>query len=168
MKESYEFIYRLTYDEAYETFFLISMKWSPKARKIIGAILTAITVGMLSVYYLDSRKIHYFFIIIFAILMLYYLIYIPVLKAKKGAKEVARKNGTYKIKLTDKGKIVLSGTDESELLGDKDARAIETKTLFVLRTDKSTTICLPKRIMKQDEIEDVREIIKAYLKYKSI
>lgn len=165
MKDTYEFTYRLNYDEIYNAFLLVSMKWSKKARKIIGAILTAIAVGMLIAYYLDSRKIHYFFIVILAILMLYYLIYVPVLKAKRGAQKVFKQNGTYKVKITNEGKIILSGAATIDIAGDKDARAIETETLYVIRPDNRNTVCLPKRIMRKEEVEEIREILKACVKY---
>lgn len=164
MKETFEFIYKLSYEEAYEAFLLISMKWSKKVRTVIGVLLTLIAGGMLAAYAADSQKIHYFFMVILAILLLYYLIYVPVLKAKRGAQKVARQNGVYKVKITEEGKLK-SEKEMIDLAGDKDARAIETETLYVLRPDNMHTFCIPKRIMKKDEIEAVREILKVHVKY---
>lgn len=164
MKESYEFTYKLSYDEIYESFLLLSAKWSKKVRVIIGAILVGITVAMLIGYYLDSQRIHFFILAIFAILLLYYLIYVPVLKAKKGAQKVSKQKGTYRVKLTSDGKVV-AGSETINMAGDKDARVIETERLYILRPDNAHTFCLPKRIMKKEEIEEVRALLKANIKY---
>lgn len=164
MKKSFEFVYKLTFDEVYESFLLIGTKWSRKTRVVIGVFLTLIAVSMLVFYYLDSRKIHCFFLVILSILLLYYLIYVPVLKAKRGAQKVCKKDGTYKVKLTEAGSIVAE-KEVIELAGDKDARAIETDTLYVIRTDRVHTFCLPKRIMKDAQTEAIREILKAHIRY---
>ncbi len=155
-----EFEYRLKYDECQETFYLLGMKWGERKRKILTVLLTVIGVVMLLGYYRDSQKIHYFFIAILDILLLYYLIYVPALKAKKGAKKVSRQGGTYKIELTREGKI-RTGNEWVDLNGDADARVIETDTIFVVRPDRVYTFCLPKRIMTEEEIEEVREILKS-------
>lgn len=165
VKASYGFTYNLNYDEAYDTFLLLSRKWSKKISIIIGIALTVIAVVMLVLNFLDNRKVHYFFIAIIAVLLLFYLIYVPVLKAKRGANKVQKQKGTYKIQVTSRGKIVLPRKDAIDLAGDKDARAIETQKLFAVRTDGTNTFCFPKRIMKENEIEGIREILKAYLKY---
>lgn len=155
-----KFEYRLKYEESYETFYLLGMKWGEKKRNILAILLTVIGVIMLAGYYRDSQKIHYFFISLLDILLLYYLIYVPVLKAKKGARAVGRQGGIYKVELTREGK-VRTGNDSVDLNGDADARAIETDSIFIVRPDRMHTFCLPKRIMTEKEIQEVREILKS-------
>lgn len=164
MKTAYEFMYKLSYDEIYESFLLLNTKWSKKIRIIIGSVLVLITIAMLAGYYLDSKKIHFFILAIFSIMLLYYLIYAPVLKAKRGAKKVSKQKGIYRVKLTEDGKVYM-GSEKIEMAGDKDARVIETERVYVLRPDNRHTFCLPKRMMKQDEINEVRELLKHYVKY---
>jgi hypothetical protein len=98
------------------------------------------------------------------ILLLFYLIYMPVLKAKKGARAVAKANGVFKVEITDEGTISLPGQKPIDLDGDKDARAIETDALFIIRPDSAHTFCIPKRIMSDKESYGVREILSAYIK----
>ncbi len=164
MKQSFEFSYKLSYEECYETFLLLSMKWSRKIRKLIGGLLILITIILLAGYFFDSTKIHYFVMSILAILLLYYLIYVPVLKAKKGAIKVSKAKGTYKVKITEDG-MVVTDTESMPLASDKDARAIETEQLYILRPDRMHTICLPKRVMNEQEKEAIRNILKANVKY---
>ncbi len=154
-----KFEYRLKYEECYETFYFLGIKWEERKRNILAALLIVIGVVMLFGFYRDSRKIHYFFIAILDILLLYYLIYVPALKAKKGAKKVSRQGGTYKIELTADGK-VRTGNECVNLKGDPDARVIETNTIFAIRPDRIHTFCLPKRIMTEKEMEEVRKILK--------
>ena len=163
---SYHFDYQLSYDEAYQTFYRLAFRWSRRFRLAIGIGLTIVAVIMLILFALDSAKIHYFFIAIVAVLMLAYLVYMPVLKAKKGAKNVARasqRGGKFHLALSPNGLMEL-GDNESLLLGEvKGGRAIETPSLFILRPDNYHTCCLPKRIMKDSDIEGVREILCKYL-----
>lgn len=164
MKEFYEFTYKLTYDEIYESFLLLNQRWGKKGRIFVGVALVIITIAMLLGYYLDSQKMHYFLLAIFSILLLYYLIYVPALKAKRGAQKVSKINGRYRVTVRADGKIQVE-TEVIDIAGDKDARVIETDRLYVLRPDNRHTFCLPKRIMKQEEIEEIRELLKRYVKY---
>lgn len=159
VRKKLEFEYQLKYEESYETFYLLSMKGGKQARNILAVILTVIAVAMLLLYYQDSSRIHYFFIAILDIALLYYLIYVPALKAKKGAKKVSRQRGIYRIELTDDGKI-RSGKECIPIRGDKDARVIETERIFAIRPDRLHTFCLPKRILREEEIDQVRKILK--------
>jgi hypothetical protein len=164
VKKQYQLNYTLTYEEAYESFYQLSNKWSNKRKLIIGIFLTTIAVIMLVLRFFDKSGIHYSFIAFVAILMLFYLIYAPLLKAKFGAWSVARQKGRYKFTVTAKGELILPNGEVMELANDKDARVIETSRIFVLRPDGRHTFCIPKRILKSDEA-GIREIFKAYLTY---
>lgn len=164
MQKKLEFVYKLTYEESYETFLALSMKQKKRTRYILAALMTAIAVAMLVLYWLDSSRVHYFVIAVLDILLLSYLVYVPALKAKKGAKAVSRQNGTYKIELTEEGAIRSQG-QTIPLKGDKDARAIETENVFALRPDRMHTFCLPKRILTPVETVRVRELLQANVKY---
>ena len=161
--ESYRFSYDLTYDEAYRAFSLLAFKRSGKFRLIAGIILTAAAVLMLVLFAMDNTKVMDLFLAVIAILLLFYLIYFPVLKARKGARAVERAKGTYRVAITDTGTISLPHEKPINLDGDKDARAIETDDLFVIRPDSYHTFCIPKRVMKEKEIYGVREILAAYI-----
>lgn len=164
MQKKLEFTYQLTYEESYETFLVLSMRQSRRVRNILAAVLTVIAVVMLVLYYLNSNGFHYFVIAVLDILLLAYLIYVPALKAKKGAKAVSRQKGTYKMELTEGGNIRSQG-GTIPLAGDKDARAVETEKVFALRPDRVHTFCLPKRILTPEETDRVREILRAKTKY---
>lgn len=164
--ESYEFTYQLSYDEVFEAFWSLSQKWNRKITMIITAVITAITVFLLGMYLLDSTRVNYFFVAAMAIFVLFYVIYMPYYKAKKGALKVSKQGGYYKIRISRQGQILLPRLEPLELAGDKDARAIETRNLIVVRTDSTHTFCIPKRVMKEYEIEDVRKICQAYMKFR--
>lgn len=164
VKEQYKLNYTLTYEEAYESFYQLSNKWSNKKKLIIGIFLTAVAVIMLVLRFFDKSGIHYSFIAFVSILMLFYLIYAPMLKAKFGARSVARQKGLYKFTITSAGELILPNGEVMELSNDKDARVIETSRIFILRPDGRHTFCIPKRILKGDE-SGIREIFKAYLTY---
>lgn len=164
MDRYFEFTYKLKYEECYETFWALNLKWSQKKRKIIMAILTFIAMLMLVEYYLDYKKVYCFVVAIIDILVLYYLIYIPILKAKNGARKVNRQGGIYKIKLTDKGKVIIQD-EVIDLSGDRASRAVETKLVFAIRPDNIHTFCIPKRIMTEEQVCEVQRILQIYMKY---
>lgn len=164
IKKQYQLNYTLTYEEAYESFYQLANKWSNKKKLIIGIFLTAITVIMLVLRFFDKTGFHYSFIAFVAILMLFHLIYAPLLKARFGARSVSRQKGRYKFAITATGELILPNDEIMDLSNDKDARVIETSRIFVLRPDGRHTFCIPKRILKSDE-EGIRKIFKAYLTY---
>ena len=141
------FDYRLSYDEAYEAFYLLSFKWDRRFRLFAGLGLSVIAIVLMVLFAMDNRKIHYFFIVILCVLLLFYLVYMPIVKARRGARTVARSSGTFRIVLSPEGTI-----------GD----------IFVIRPDSASTFCLPKRIMKSTEIKDVRAILSGHIKYISM
>lgn len=151
-----------------EAFRSLNEKWGPKASKIVTVLLTAVTVFLLLSYMVDRTKVNYFFLALVSIAVLFYIIYVPFLKAKKGAAAVARQGGSYKVTITRLGQITPSQSEAIDLNGDRDARTIETSRLFVIRPDSAHTFCIPKRAMKEKEIEDVRTILQAYMKYKRV
>ena len=167
-QQTYHFNYQLTYDEAYTTFRRLAFRWSKAFQLGIGAALTLIAAIMLILFALDSTRIHFFFIAIVAVLMLGYLVYTPVLKAKKGAANVAKagqRGGKFRLSLSPDGLMTLGDGEEVNLADSKGGRAIETDALFILRPDNLHTCCLPKRIMTDKEIEGVREILSTFLKF---
>lgn len=167
--ESCTYTYELKYQEAYDAFNLLAFKWSKKMRIAAGAALVAITLLMLVLYYMDARKLHYFYVAIIAILLLFYMIYMPFFKAKKGAAKVMNTGGTYEVTLDKDGHIFVPDSAEPlELRGDKSARALETARTFVLRTDNVHTFCLPKRVMTDEEIDWTRDVLKAQTDYKDM
>jgi hypothetical protein len=167
--ESCTFKYEMKYQEVYEAFNLLAFKWSKKTRIAAGAALVAITLLMLVLYYMDARKLHYFYVAIIAILLLFYMIYMPFFKAKKGAAKVMKTGGTYEVTLNKDGLIsVPDSTEPLEMRGDKSARALETLHTFVLRTDNVHTFCLPKRVMSDEEVDWTRDVIKAHTDYRDV
>ncbi len=151
--------YKMSYQEAYDAFLLLASRRRKSATILFVIALTAIAVVLLILFALDPRKVHYLFLAVIAILLLFYIIYQPALSARRGAKNVAKTNGIYKISLDESGRIGLP--DKSILLfgEDKHARAAETDTIFALRVDKDHTICIPKRILGKNQEVQVRQMI---------
>ena len=158
----YTFHYQLQYQEAYETFYLLASKRSRRTNRLIGICLTVITAVLLLLYGLDSRKIHYLFLAFISILLLFYLIYSPVLKARKGATAVDRQHGYYKAGFSEDGAITLPSSEPLRLSEDPHSRVIETETIFAIRADREHTICLPKRILEETQERDLREHFRKY------
>ena len=157
------FRYKLSYDEAYEAFYLLSFRRSRTFKLAVGCGLVAVIVVLLILFVLDPRKIHYFMIVILALLLLFYLIYMPAIKARRGARQVAKTDGTYQLELTEDGQLRLQN-ETIPLAGDKNARAYETDRIFAIRTDTARTFCLPKRLMAEEQIGRVRQVLTQYTK----
>jgi predicted membrane protein len=170
-KENYptsarSFHYKLTYEEIYEAFFLLSFRIKKQVRVLFGILLTAIAVIMLVLFALNNTRIYYSYIAVIAILLLFYMIYYPILKSRKGAKIVAENNGFYKVSISSDGTLTLN-KNRTPLNGDKHARAIETVRSFIIRPDAFNTICIPKRIMRKNDIDFVRKVLKEKVSFTS-
>jgi hypothetical protein len=156
--------YRLTYGEAFEAFNLVATNLSPKVRTAVGAALL-ITAAVLTVLYAcEPSKLEYFFLSAMALGIFAAVAYYPALKAKSGARKVARIGGEYKVELLMDGLIRTPGNAVFPVAGDKRARAFETESIFVIRPDAMNTFCLPKRVMSPDEIAAARHILAEHLK----
>lgn len=166
MKNTLIFTYQLNYDEIYEAFFLLSMKWSKKTRMVFTAVLTAIAVCFLALFAFNRNRISCFFLAVVDIFLLSYLVYIPALKARRGAKKVYSQKGSYQVELTTKGQII-SGNTCIALAGDVNARAIETSASYIIRPDGQHTFCIPKRVMTPSEQEETEMILRAACKYRT-
>lgn len=161
----YDFRYRLSYDEAYEAFYNLSARGNKRARTAATFAVGLAAVGLLIGFALDNTRIHFIFTALMAVFVLSMLVYAPALTAKKGAGKVASAGGSYQVRISRLGQVILPRTEPIPLAGDKNSRAIETENIFVIRADVSHTICLPKRMMKDLEIEEIRKILKTYLRY---
>ncbi|UQZ89798.1 hypothetical protein C4J81_11495 [Deltaproteobacteria bacterium Smac51] len=157
------FKYSLTYDEAFEAFHRLAARGNPVARKIVAIGLLGLSAALIVMYALEPTRLEYFFLPILCLATYFGMMYYPGFKARRGAKAVATARGHYQVEITESG-LIRSGGEDIELDGDKDARAFETSQLFVIRPDRLHTFCLPKRIMKEAEALEVREILKSRLK----
>lgn len=151
--------YRLTYQEAYDTFYLMAFRQSRRTRLLLGICLTAAAVLLLVLFARDSRTVYNLFLAIIATLLLFYLIYHPALAARRGAAKVARTNGTYRITIHGSGRIDLPGNQTIQFGEEKYARAAETDTIFALRPDTQNTLCIPKRLLSETEAAEIRKIL---------
>ena len=166
MKDTLTFTYQLSYDEIYEAFFLLSMKWSKKTRMVLTGALTVIAICFLVLFAFNRNKFHYFFLAVVDIFLLSYLVYIPALKARRGAKKVCSQKGSYHVKLTEKGQII-SGNKSIAIAGDANARAIETASSYIIRPDGQHTFCIPKRVMSIQEQKETERILRTACKYRT-
>lgn len=157
MDFNYTFHYRLSYQEAYDTFYLLATRLTGRKKVIYGILLTAIAVLSLIFYGLDTRKVHLCLLAIFAAALLFYLLYYPALAARKGAAKVAKLAGNYQFTINQLGQITLPQPESSKnpcivTLGeDKHSRVLETDSIYAIRADAQTTLCLPKRILKKEQ-----------------
>ncbi|MDO4601904.1 MAG: hypothetical protein Q4B37_06505 [Eubacteriales bacterium] len=166
MRNTLEFTYQLNYDEIYEAFFLLSMKWNRKIRKILTIILTLIAICFLTFFAFNRNRIYSFFLAVVDIFLLSYLIYMPALKARRGAKKVCSRKGTYRIKLTKQGQLI-SNNERIAIAGDANARVIETPASYVIRPDSQHTFCIPKRIMSLQEQKETEAILRSACRYRT-
>ena len=157
--------YQLSYQEAYDAFRLLALRQSRRTRIILGVCLTAAAVGLLIYFALDPLRIFALLLALIAILLLFYLIYHPALSARRGAAKVAKQHGTYEVTVCGSGQIDLAGGTSLQYGEDKFARTIETDTIFAVRADQYTTICIPKRLLTNPDIEKIRTILKAKKAY---
>ncbi len=164
MDKKYTFRYSLSYQEAYDAFLALAMRYTKKVKYGLMTAIVAVTVCCMVMFIMNPDRFYVFFMIIIAVLMTAYLFYMPVIKAKKGASQVARINGTYEVGITSTGKIILAG-QEDDLKQDKNSRAVELKDSFAIRLNSYTTVCIPKRTMRESQIDAVRDILKEYIKY---
>ena len=153
-----ELQYTLSYQEAYETFYVLASRRSSRTRIITAVLLTAIAIIMLVLFANNGIKIHYLFLAICSIALLFYVLYQPIITAKHGAAKVQKAGGKYRIILFSDGKIRFPNGEELCLKEDKYSRVIETENVFAMRIDAYHTVCVPKRILKEKDEQFIRAL----------
>lgn len=166
-RKKYTFRYQLTYDEAYNAFLALALRWGKKVRYGMMGFVVLLTVIMMIMYIMHPDRFYYFLIVIMAVLLTAYIFYSPVLRARKGARSVMKLKGTYEVSLTTDGKVSLAGDEPRALDADKNTRALELADSFAIRLDAVTILCIPKRIMNDTQKESVRQILKKYIKFQT-
>ncbi len=161
---TYSIQYQASYDELKEAFSLLVDKRSKRSRRIVGGLWLAAAIVLVILYAREPIGIHYAFMAlvsaVFATLVWGY----PDIKASLAARKVAKRKGTYKIKVRSDGYIIPYGQEALSLAKDKKSRAFETDRLFAVRPDFNHSIYLPKRAMDQVRISFVREVLQTYCK----
>ncbi len=153
--------YKLSYKEAYDTFYLVAFKYSNKKRVLISILLAALTVLLFVLYVSDTRQVFYLFQALLCVILLFYVTYLPVIKAKRGASLVKRIDGTYKLNLDSNGEISLNNGKRIQLF-KKTSRYAETPTIIAIRANSQETICIPKRILSESQEQLLAEMLKIY------
>jgi hypothetical protein len=156
--------YKLSYDDIYETFSTLMGKHSLRCRYILTAVLFAMAVVMLVLYAHNPSHIEYSFLALINALGMFMVFGYPEIKARRNAKRVNSIRGAYELTFYPQGQIQPRGGTKLELNGDKDARAFETESLFIIRPDRLHTFTIPKRTIRPEELEMIRETLKSHMK----
>ena len=157
MTFDYTFQYKLSYQESYDTFYLLASRLNKHKRIIYTIILSSISVLSLIFYRLDTRKVYFCLLAVFSVALLFYLLYHPSLAARKGA--------ANRIRINQQGEIVLPSSSKEKssdnviILGeDKYSRVLETDSIYAIRVDSQTTLCLPKRVTNKEQQKNLHQM----------
>lgn len=164
-KKKYTFRYKLSYQEAYNAFLALALRWSKKVKYGMMGFAVLLTLIMMVMFIMHPDRFYYFLIVILAVALTAYIFYSPALKARRGAKAVAKIDGTYEVSLSTDGKVSLAGGEARDLKADRNTRALELSDSFAVRLDGATILCIPKRIMNDTQQEAVRQILKENIKF---
>ncbi|MDR1431363.1 MAG: YcxB family protein [Propionibacteriaceae bacterium] len=156
---SYALRYELTYQEAYEAFSLLADKRGKKWRYAAFAAIGVAAAISLALLLIDPRGLQYSMLTVLCAALMLYVMYWPAVKARRGARAVTRSGGSYRYQLGYRRGIVLDNGQAVPLNGDLDARAIESGTAFIIRTDRQNSFCIPKRILTEEEVPAIRRLL---------
>lgn len=150
--------YRLTRDEAYQAFYLLAKVGSKTVRGITLTILALVGAALTAMYALNPLRLEYEIMAILCAVTFVAVVVTPSWKARRGAKLVAQTGGFYRLGF---GQDFVE-TPDGERIGlalDRLAKAFETPELFVLRPSRVMTLCVPKRLLKHDQISLLNHIL---------
>lgn len=155
--------YQLTYGEAYQAFYLLAKVGGKRLRLVILVILILLGAALTVGYALRPLRLDFQLMAVLCVITFLAVVVAPGWKAKRGAKAVERTGGFYRLGLGENFLVSPDGQWQP-LVGDKWSKAFETKELFVLRPSRTQTFCLPKRILKHDQISQIRHILSGAVK----
>ncbi|MDR3135751.1 MAG: hypothetical protein LBU69_06640 [Deltaproteobacteria bacterium] len=150
--------YQLTWEEAYQAFYLLAKVGS---RRLRGTVLTALALlgaALTVMYGLRPMRLDYQLMAILCVVTFVAMAWAPSWKARKGARQVELKGGFYSLGIGE-GFVATPDGDRHPLSGDRRAKAFETPGLFVIRPSRAFTFCLPKRVLAEGEAQKVSDIL---------
>lgn len=148
--------YKFKYDEIYYTFKLLAFRINNKIQTITKFILVTIIIYMLIEFYVDKTKSNYYFVGVFSLALLIYLIYYPIIFARRKAKTIMNMGGRCKLSIIDDGSILIPSGLKIEVKNNPSFKSYETENIFIYNLPGSHTFCIPKRVLKDKEIEKIR------------
>ena len=160
--KKYQLSYQLSYDELAESMTLICDKRSKKSRTIMGWILFALAIGAVILYAFNPYGVHYAFTAIVMAAFSFVVWYYPSLKGKNSARKISKRKGTYKLVVSSDGYIVPYGDGPVDLFEFAGGKSFETNNLFAIRADQLHSFCIPKRILSQKQLSEIRDMLVKY------
>ncbi|MDY2629441.1 MAG: hypothetical protein SOW08_14210 [Lachnospiraceae bacterium] len=160
--KTYRLNYQLSYDEIAESMTLICDKRSKKSRTVMGAVLFALAVGAVILYSQNPYGIHYAFAAIVMAVFSFVVWSYPSLKGRSSARKISKRKGTYKLVVSSDGYITPYGDDPVDLFEFPQGKSFETDNLFAIRADRLHSFCIPKRILSQKQLSEIRDILIRY------
>lgn len=161
-QNEYQISYEITRQEVCEGFAEINGRYSTSVKYMICSGVVISIVYLLYQQYCNRLAIYNTITAIFGIVILFYILYAPIIKARRTAAYVAKAGGKICFTLNENGEITLD--KEVVSMGDyKRGRMIETERLYVIHLDKDHNFILPKRIMSSCERKDIFEVALTYV-----
>lgn len=148
--------YKFKYDEIYSTFKLLAFRINNKIQIIIKFILVTIIIYTLIEFNIDKTKSNYYFVGVFSLALLIYLIYYPIIFARRKTKAIMKMGGRCKLIINDDGSISIPNNLKIEVKNNPSFKSYETDNVFIYNSPGSHTFCIPKRVLKDKEIEKLR------------
>lgn len=160
--KTYHLNYQLSYDEIAESMTLICDKRSKKSRSVMGGVLFALAVGAVILYSQNPYGIHYAFAAIVMAVFSFIVWSYPSLKGKSSARRIIKQKGTYKLVFSSDGYITPYGDDPVDLFKFSQGKSFETNNLFAIRADRLHSFCIPKRVLSQKQLSEIRNTLITY------
>lgn len=149
--------YTLSYEEAYYTFKTISFNMKKPIQIIFGAILSVIVIYTLVEFYRDKAKSHLYFIGLISLLLLFYLLYYPVIQGRKGAKATMKLGGRCKFIIRDDGSIKMQNSQVINIKDDTSFKRYDINDLLIYQITSGEVFCIPKRVLDKKELEFIKD-----------
>jgi hypothetical protein len=151
--------YSLKRPEAAEAFKLVAALGGRRVRLAALAALFATGVFLTVSYGLNPSHLELPLLGLLTVGVYLAVALAPSWRAWRGAAQVAKLNGRYRLGFSPDGRLLTPDGESSPLRGDKRARAFETDELFVIRPDRLRTFCLPKRVLTAEQCGEVRRLL---------
>ena len=155
-----ELRFRLGEAELLECFECLDSPREGRSKKINEGVLTLISAAFIVLYAVKPQEISYMLMAVMSVAALFTMHYYPARRRRRNARESAKQNGQYHIKMWDNG-VVLGENTPALRIGEAGDKLYEGKQVFAMFLDGRYRFCVPKRLLKKGDEQWLRGVLES-------
>lgn len=146
--------YKLTQKNIEES--LLCLSWKKEKQKIWRIVIISGIAGFFLIRFAQNpSELIYFFLLLFSIVLLFLLVYLPKWRRYSTAKKIAEKKGIYEISILDNA---IVWKDKKYDYDEKTTAVYSSERVYTVKA-KEEVFCIPKTVFQKTQEKEFLSIL---------